>query len=151
MERIISGIFALLIGGGGLWTGLMALKNRKILNQWKTTPGKVVERGIYQPDIPMLSPPAFRYSPLVRYTYQVDGKDLENNYILPKRIQAPQHGTRKWAQKKADAFPAEVTVHYNSADPGESYLVQTSKAVLYLLVTISCLVLLIGIGIFVIR
>lgn len=151
MERIISGIFALLIGGGGLWTGLRALKNRKILNQWKITQGKVVERGIYQPDIPMLSPPAFRYSPLVRYTYQVDGKDFENNYILPKRIQAPQHGTRKWAQKKADAFPAEVTVHYNSADPTESYLIQTSKAVLYLLMTLSFLVLLIGIGIFVIR
>jgi hypothetical protein len=151
MERIISGIFALLIGGGGLWTGLRALKNRKILNHWKTTPGKVVERGIYQPDIPMLSPPAYRYSPLVRYTYQVDGKDFENNYILPKRIQAPQHGTRKWAQKRADSFPAEVTVHYNSADPQESYLIQTSKTVLFILMTLSILVLLIGMGIFVIR
>jgi Protein of unknown function (DUF3592) len=151
MERIISGIFALLIGFGGLLTGLKALKNRKILNQWKTTKGKVIERGIYQPDIPMLSPPAFRYSPLVRYTYQVDGKDFENNYILPKRIQAPQHSTQKWAQKKADSFPSEVTVHYNSADPSESYLIQTSKATLYLLLTLSVLVLLIGIGIFVIR
>jgi hypothetical protein len=141
----------LLIGGGGLWTALTALKNRKILNQWNTTRGKVIERSIFQPDIPMLSPPAFRYAPLVRYTYQVDGKDFENNYILPKRIQAPRHGTRKWAQKRADSFPSEVTVHYNSADPGESYLVQTSKAVLYLLVTVSSLVLLIGIGIFLIR
>src|SRR5688500_13311757 len=98
----------------------------------------------------MLSPPAFRYVPLVRYHYQVNAIYIEYNYIPTKRIQAPQHGTRKWAQKRADSFPAEVTVHYNSVDPGESYLVQTSKAVVYLLVTISCLVLLIGIGIFVI-
>jgi hypothetical protein len=57
MEQIISGIFALLIGVGGLWTGLRALKNRKIRNQWATTRGKVIERSIFQPDIPMLSPP----------------------------------------------------------------------------------------------
>ena len=150
MERIASGIFALLIGVVGIWLGFKQLRNRKLLNQWKTTQGKIVERGIFQPDIPMLSPPAFRYSPLVRYVYQVDGKDFENNWINPKRIQAPQHGTRKWAQKRVDSFPSEVTVHYNSDDPGESYLIQTSKLALYIMVTLSFLVLLVGIGIFLI-
>jgi Protein of unknown function (DUF3592) len=151
MERIVSGIFALLIGLGGLWTGLRALKNRKILNEWKTTQGKVIERGIYQPNMPMLSAPAFRYAPLVRYSYQVGGKEFVNNCIHPSRIQMPPHNSRKWAQKKADAFADDVTVHYNSANPQESYLIQTSKAALYTLVTLSFLVLLIGIGIFVIR
>jgi len=151
MERTVSGIFALLIGIGGLWTGLRALKNRRLLNQWKTTQGKVIERGVYQPNLPMLSAPAFRYAPLVRYAYQVDGKEFVNNCIHPRRIQLPPHNSRKWAQKKADGFADDVTVHYNSADPAESYLIQTSKAALYTLVALSFLALLIGIGIFVIR
>jgi hypothetical protein len=144
MERIISCIFCVLIGAVGFWVGVRGLRNRKFLNQWKMTRGKVVERGIYGPDTPMLSAPAFRFAPLVRYAYQVDGKEFVNDCIHPKRIQLPFHSTRKWAQEKADSFPDEVTVHYNAADPAESYLVQTSRALLYTVVTISTLMIVVG-------
>jgi hypothetical protein len=145
MENLIAGIFGLLLGIVGLWTGFRALKNRALCSRWQTTNGTVIERGTYQPNSPMLSAPAFRYAPLVRYTYQVDGREFVSNLILPTRIQAPEHSTRKWAQRKADSFAGEVTVHYNPEDPAECYLVQTSKTTLYILLGASCLSMLIGI------
>jgi hypothetical protein len=145
MENLIAGVFGLLIGVVGVVTGFTLSKKRKQFNQWKTTNGRVIERGTYQPDIPMLSVPAFRYAPLVKYEYQVAGKDFVSNSILPKRIQSPQHSTIKWAQKKADSFPDDVTVFYNPEDPAESYLVQVSKATLYLVVGASIVVTLVGV------
>ena len=145
MENFIAGLFGLLVGVVGVVTGLTALRRRKRFNQWKTTSGRVVERGTYQPDIPMLSVPAFRYAPLVKYEYQVAGKNFVSNSIQPKRIQAPQHSTIKWAQKQADSFPDDVTVFYNPEDPAESYLVQTSKGTLYLVVGASFAVILVGV------
>ena len=145
MEWIAAGIFGLLIGVVGLWTGLKQLKNRSELNRWPTTPGRVMERGVYQPNIPSLGPPAFRHAPLVKYVYHVDGKEFTNNCISPKRIQLPAINTYKWAQKKAASFPDAVMVRYNSADPTESYLKQTSLIALVIVVTVSCLVGLYGI------
>jgi len=144
MERIISGVFSLLIGTVGLWTGLKQLRNRGALNKWPTTKGRVFERDTFQPDIPALGPPAFRHAPLVKYVYYVGGKEFTNDRIRPKRIQQPQHNTKEWAQKTANTFPDEVTVHYNPEDPGESFLVQTSRAVLYIVCGASCLAILLG-------
>ena len=144
MERIISGVFSLLIGTVGLWTGLKQLRNRGALNKWPTTKGKVFERGTFQPDIPALGPPAFRHAPLVKYVYYVGGKEFTNDRIRPKRIQQPQHNTKEWAQKTANSFADEVTVHYNPEDPSESFLVQTSRAVLYIVCGASCLAILLG-------
>jgi hypothetical protein len=144
MEAIIAGAFGLLIGGVGVWTGLRQLRNRAALEGWHTTEGRVIERGTYKPNMPAVSAPAFQYAPLVRYVYQVAGREFVNDCIRPKRIQLPERNTIKWAQKKAAAFPDKVTVHYNPADPAESFLVQTPKSVLYILIAASCLVLLVG-------
>jgi hypothetical protein len=144
MERIISAAFAFLIGSVGLWAGLKQLRNRVALNSWPTTKGKVIERGTFRPFIPAAGPPAFRHSPLVKYVYQVSGKEFINNSIRPKRIQLPQHNTKKWAQKKAESFPDEVSVHYNPEDPSESFLLQTSRLMLYVVVVSSCLAILFG-------
>jgi len=144
MERIISAAFSFLIGTVGLWTGFKQLRNRVALNKWPTTPGRVFERGTFQPDIPTLGPPAFRYAPLVKYIYQVGGKEFTNDRIRPKRIQQPRHNTKKWAQKMAKSFPYDVTVHYNPEDPGESFLLQTSRLMLYIVIAASCLAILFG-------
>jgi len=98
-----------------------------------------------QPKIGTLSAPAFRYAPLVKYVYHVNGKELVNDFIHPKRIQLPEHSTKKWAQKRAESFADEVTVHYNPADPSESFLVQTPKRKLYILIGCSCVALLFGV------
>lgn len=144
METIIARVFCLLIGAVGLWTGFKQLRNRAALSQWNTAKGKVVERGTYQPNIATLSNSAFRYAPLVKYVYQVGTEEYINNSILPKRIQLPAHNTQKWAQKQAELFADEVIVHYNPADPKESFLVQTSKTTLYLVIGASCLIIVFG-------
>jgi len=144
MEKIVSGIFSLLLGSVGLWTGLRQLKNRRMLSNWKTTPGKVIERGTYRPNIASTSPSAFRYSPLVKYSYHVDGAEFINDAVHPRRIQLPRHSSLKWAQKQAESFPGEVIVHYNSDDPGESYLLMTSKLVLGTVMALGVLLILVG-------
>jgi hypothetical protein len=87
----------------------------------------------------------------VKYAYQVDGKEFVNNAIYPKRMQLPPRNTLKWAQKKADSFSEEVIVHYNAADPSESYLTLTSAKVLFTVIAVSCLLLLIGVTILLMR
>ena len=144
MERILSAAFSFLIGTVGLWTGLKQLRNRVELNKWATTEGRVIERGTFQPDVPMTGPPAFRHAPLVKYVYHVGGKEFTNDRIRPKRIQQPQHNTKEWAQKRAESFPDEVTVHYNPEDPSESFLVQTSRVMLYVVCVASCVAILFG-------
>jgi len=144
MENLIAGIFGLLLGLAGLWTGIKALKNRALADRWHTTNGRVMERGIYQPDQPMLSAPAFRYSPLVKYRYEVGGKEFVSQWILPRHIQLPRHNTKKWAQKQADSFPDELQVHYNPEDPAESYLTNASRTALYAVLIFSALAMLLG-------
>lgn len=151
MESLAAGIFSLLLGIVGLWTGLMQLRNRVALRRWQTTKGKVVERGTYQPNAPALGPPAFRHSPLVKYVYQVDGREFVNNSIYPKRMQLPPRNTVQWAQKRADSFSEEVIVHYNTSDPSDSYLTLTSARVLYMVNAVSCLLVLVGVLILLMR
>jgi hypothetical protein len=148
MEAIFAGAFALLIGIVGLWTGLRALKMRATLDRWPTTKGKVIEHGTFTPDYAS-GPPAFRHAPLVKYVYQVGGKEFVNDRLQPKRIQQPRHNTQAWAQKRSAEFPDDVNVHYNPADPGESFLVQTSKKTLYLVIAASCLAILLSLLFFV--
>ena len=137
MESIIAGIFGLLIGMVGLWTGFYQLRNRAALNTWSTTKGKVIERA-------SLSAPAFRYAPLIKYAYQVNGKEFVNDWIHPKRIQQPEHSSKKWAEKRAGSFAEDVVVHYNPDDPNESFLLQTPKSKLYIVLGCSCAALMFG-------
>lgn len=139
METIFAGSFALLIGIVGLWTGFRQLRNRKLLDRWPITSGQVIERGVFEPQVPA-GTPAYKYAPLIRYNYEVNGRRFVNNYIHPKRIQLPRHSTRTWAQKRADEIPDEVVVHYNPADPSESFLFQTPARLLHTVVVASILI-----------
>lgn len=141
MESILAGTFCLLIGLVGLWTGLRALKIRAVLDHWPTTSGRVIERGTFKPDYAS-GPLAFRQAPLVKYVYQVAAIDFSNDRIHPKQIQQPRYNTEEWAQKKAQSFPDNVTVHYNPADPSEYFLVQTPRKMLYIVIGASSMAIL---------
>ncbi len=141
MESIIAGAFCLLIGIVGLWTALWALKARAALDRWPTTNGRVIKRDTFTPNYAS-GPPAFRHAPLVRYIYQVSGRDFINDRIHPNKIQQPVHNTEAWARKRAEEFPEDVIVHYNPSDPGESFLMQTPKKILYVVIGASCLAIL---------
>ena len=144
MENLFAGLFGLLLGTVGLLTGFKQLKNRAAFSQWKTTKGQVVERGTYRPYTARFNVPAFQHSPLIKYSYEIDGRKIMNDSILPVRIQLPKHGSLKWAEKKAATFPDEVLVHYNPADVNESYLILTSRWTLYAVIGGSLIVVLIG-------
>ena len=143
MEAIISGIFALLIGSVGVGAALNALRNRRTLDRWPTTKGRVIERGTFLVNV--ASQRAFRYAPLVRYVYQVEGKEFVNDCINPKLIQLPSHSTREWAQKRTESWPDEVTVHYNPGSPDQSFLVQTPRIKLYAVIAASFAAILFGV------
>ena len=104
MEGILACAFAWVIGGVGLWTSFKQLRNRAALDRWPITRGKVIERGTYQPYIPTAGPPAFRHSPLVKYVYDVGGKEFISDRIRPKRIQQPQHNTNN----RSGGYPAPL-------------------------------------------
>ena len=144
MEAIFAAAFAWLLSVVLLWTGLKQLRNRAALDRWPTTKGRVIERGTFIPDFAS-GPPAFRHAPLVKYVYQVGGKDFVSDRLQPKQIQQPRHNTEAWAQKRAAEFPDEVDVHYNPEDPSESFLLQTPKILLYTLIVGSCVALLFGV------
>ena len=130
-----------MIGGVGAWAGLQALRNRADLDRWPTTKGRVIERGTFQA---VIGRRGFRFAPLVKYVYEVAGKEFVNNYINPKRTQLPSHSTEEWAQKKAASWPEEVTVYYNPASPDESFLIQTPKFKLYGVIVASGVAMLFG-------
>ena len=144
MESIIAGIFGLLIGIAGLWIGFHQLRNRAALNAWSTTKGKVIERGTFQVATAR-SVPAFRYAPLIKYAYRVNGKDFINDCIHPIRIQLPEHSSKKWAEKRVKTFADDVVVHYNPHDPHESFLLLTPKSKLYIVLGCSCVALMVGV------
>lgn len=135
LEATIAGTLGLLISGVAFWAAFRFLKERPILNRWNTVQGMVVERGTFVPTEPDLTVPFFRHSPLVRYEYQVDGQTFVSDRIHPKRLVAPSRNSLGWAEKRANSFPNEVLVHYNPADPTESFLehVPNSTVSLYFL------------------
>lgn len=142
MRVNILGVLGLLIGIGLFWAGFMQLRNRAALNLWSRTKGKVIERGTHQ----IIRAPMFRHSPLVKYVYQVGGKEFVSDSIYPKRFQPPeQHRAKERAQKRAESFADEVTVHYNPQDPGESFLVPIPQSYPYIFMGASCLVILLSV------
>ena len=83
MEKIIAGLFGLLMGMGGGLAGFIQLRNLAATGSWKTAKGKVLERGTFRVTQANLSAPAFQHSPLVKYRYKVGGREFVNDSILP--------------------------------------------------------------------
>lgn len=146
METIISAIFLIVIGGVGCFAILVALSKRKRFQNWHKAQGRIIERGVYQPtNVGRLSTPAFRYAPLVKYTYTADGKEYVGENLFHPEIQLPQTSSKKWAQKKAYSFPDEVKVNYNPDNHADSFLVTSSKPLFIFLAVVCSLMFLIGV------
>ena len=133
-----------MLGVTGLWLGRRQLRELAVLRDWPETPGKVIERGTFRVTHATLSVSAFQHSPLVRYAYRVGDREFVNDRIHPQRLQHPDHSTVTWAEARAAAFPAEVAVRYNPADPAESFLRLTARKRLYFLLACSVVAFLFG-------
>ena len=151
LEATIAGTLGLLISGVAFWAALRFLRARPILDRWNTVSGTVIERGTFVPTEPDLSVPFFRYSPLVRYEYQVGGQTFVSDRIYPKRLVAPARNSLQWAEKRANSFGNEVLVHYNPENPSESFLERVPSSTVYLYFFAGLMALMYGVVLLVTR
>lgn len=145
MENMVAGIFGLIIGITGILTGIFQLRNIARLKSWKTTGGKIIERGTFQVTNTRQRSSALKFAPLVKYVYQVEGREYTNDAVEPRHIELPRHNTVEWAEKRAASFPDNPTIYYNPENPADSFLVPTkSKANFYLIMGASFVVILVS-------
>ncbi len=87
-----------------------------VKSELKTADGKVIHREIYTSGFS-----SKRYHVLVKYIYEVDGKEYESSRIGYMRF---FYSTRESAEKAIESYRLDkpVTVYYSQADPKESYL-----------------------------
>lgn len=133
MEKYIAGIFGFCLGLLGLYTCFAQLRNFSKLDSWKTTKGKVFERGVVESEAGNVRNAGQKFNPLVRYSYQVDNQDFTNDAIYPKHLQGYSAGSSDWAEKEAKKFDDDVTVFYNPENPADSFLRMPSKTTFYII------------------
>ncbi len=89
-----------------------------VKSELKITTGKIVHREIYTSGGLGSST---RYHILVKYIYEVSGKEYESSKIGYMRF---FYSTKESAEKSIESYQLDkpVTVYYSPADPKESYL-----------------------------
>ena len=102
------------IGAVALWVAARLRRDARKSRNWPTLTGKILERGIES-----LQSNARSFTPRIRYSYTVGGKDYVGRRVYRTgsvgRMQAS-------AKRLADALPEAIPVHYNPEDPGDAYL-----------------------------
>ena len=103
--------------------------------RWRTTEGRVLERGVGQALGDHL------YAPHVKYTYTVAGTTYTNDQVYVVR------GTGALADKVqalVDALPAVLPVHYDPKDPRRSYLLMNPMSTVWVLRVFGGVTLIVG-------
>ncbi len=111
------GLVFLLVGGFVARGQLLRIMHQRSI-EWRTTTGTVLTSEVRDEDD--------GYSPYVSYRYVVDGKTLVNDKLSPTEYTTSVHSdvVRHAAKYKPGA---DVTVHYNRANPSESLLEPAGK------------------------
>lgn len=88
-----------------------------VKSELKTTPGKITHKEIYTSGFGNSK----RYHVLVKYSYEVAGKQFESSRIGYMRF---FYNTKESAEKSIDSYKLDspVTVYYSPTDPEDSYL-----------------------------
>lgn len=105
----IPGVFL----GVGTW---FIIQQQHKLETWLPVPARVLSATIEV----NRSSDSTSYKPVVRYSYEVDGRSLQNDQVTILNMSSG----RGWAQKILDRFPvgSECTAWHDPEDPAESYL-----------------------------
>ncbi|MBV9882837.1 MAG: DUF3592 domain-containing protein [Sphingomonadaceae bacterium] len=141
------GIFILLIGlVGGLWAGLAhrrASAQRAAAERWLSAPGKIVAADAVLRGGTQTYNRYSYYSPAVRYTYVVNGREREGNRL---RFGMPSAKTRGGIEKMLKPYPvgATVQVRYNPDNPDDSVLEPGKVGANLLIAAIGCGLLFLG-------
>ena len=112
--QIAAGVCLLIFGG--LLFGLLRTRGQmQAARNWTTTEGVIIASGVEQP-ASHVSDDLNDASPVIRYRYHADGRDLESNQV---RVGGQPMTTRVLAARQAARYPvgARVDVY---VDPGNS-------------------------------
>ncbi|HXU71641.1 MAG TPA: DUF3592 domain-containing protein [Polyangia bacterium] len=110
------------------------LRKRK----WPTVGGRLVERGVgaYLPGSRRA------HVPHVKYVYVVAGHEYVGDQCYLVRTTG---GLPQQVQALVDRLPDEVPVHYDPADPRNTWLLETPRGFYWLLLGVSLLAALVGV------
>jgi len=138
IKRYVYAALFLIAGGIALWMAFYVGGEIKTKGDWPTVPGKILERRVGEP-----LGKGRNYIPYVKYTYEVGGKSFTNDQVyLIKRT----GNLADEVQKLVDGLPDPVPVHYNPANPADSYLIVNPVGTKWILVAFGALALLLGLG-----
>lgn len=113
---IVFAAIAILVGALAVKSALLTAQRMRGSQGWPTVPGRILERGLGEHSARV------SYYPRVRYAYSVDGREHVNDQIYAAaRIARPAPQTQRFV----DSLPDPIPVHYDPADPADSYLLPT--------------------------
>jgi len=123
---ICGGLFALLLGGLGVYLIIDAQRSRRKALQsqsWPVTKGVITQTDIRAQE----HDETIRYVPIVRYMYEVDGTSFEGRQItIGSGVEFNSH---QKATEYLAKYPVEtaVSVYYNPEKPSEAVLQQVAQ------------------------
>lgn len=92
---------------------------------WAVTEGDVLEKSLDPIDYTAGGERIIYYTPIVRYSYRVNGEQYESSRVTP---QALRFNSRRMAESFLNAYSIgqPVTVIYNPDDPHAAYLAKSA-------------------------
>lgn len=119
METLFVIVFAFLLA---ITAFALALEQRRVARQvaaWHRVQGRLVSREVVPSAVGSTSAPGRRFTPAVRYTYVVDGREYTGDRLLARGTIS---GMRENVLRVVDALGDPVEVRYNPANPAEACL-----------------------------
>ena len=138
VKRLAFAALFFIAGGIALWMAFYVGGEIKQKRDWPTVPGKILERRVGEP-----MGKGRMYLPHVKYSYEVGGKRFTNDQVYLIRRTG---GTHDEIKKLVDELPDPVPVHYDAANPAESYLIVNPTGTKWILVAFGALALLMGLA-----
>jgi hypothetical protein len=118
---VIAAVFVLVLAIGAIVAGAGYARKARAMAGFQMTTGRVLAR-----DVVAITGDRTEgrwgdgggWTPRVTYAYSVDGEDLTGDRVA----YAPSGLKRSVAERRAAAYPDEVLVWYDPADPRDAYL-----------------------------
>ena len=117
---------ALTFAGSALAFWISARMRRDVnkSRNWPAVTGKIVQRGIET-----LQTDARSFTPKVKYSYTVAGKEYAGQQVYRTgRVGS----NRQPAQRLVDRLPDSLPVHYNPENPGEAFLLANPSRIFWI-------------------
>ena len=89
---------------------------------WPTVMGTILERGVGAPMSAAFGPGA--HAPHVKYRYLVDGKEYVCETCYDVGVVG---GMAAAVQRRVDALPDPIAVHYDPSAPGNAFVMHTGR------------------------